>query len=346
MNDLGAEVAADYGDPQVEYAALNKGVAMVDRNARGSISVTGPDALRFLQSLFSQDVEQVANGEGVHTLLLQPQGKLDVDLRLLRIGEEEILLDCEIGQGERLTASLRRFLIRMRAEVADQSEATGCIAVRGPTALTTIESIFAVHVPATQHHHIPTADGLHIVRSDWPAPLGTLGVDLFGPRELLSSAWEQLQREGVQPAGLLAYEAARITAGVMRQGHDLDERTIPQEAELERDTVSFTKGCFLGQELVCRIDTRGHVNRYLRMLQIHDQPGTPATPMPGAAIVSIDGKNVGEMRSIASTAVLNPSTALGYVRHEVEVGQEVEIRWENDVAKATVSARPAATTVI
>ena len=127
------------------------------------------------------------------------------------------------------------------------------------------------------------------------------------------------------PAGLTAYEAVRVRAGVPRQGLDTDEKTIPQEAFLERDAVSFTKGCFLGQELVCRIDTRGHVNRLLRGLTI-GIGGIDTTPPPGAGIV-VEGKESGVV-------------ALGYVRREVEVPADVVVRWDRGEAPAVAAALP------
>jgi tRNA-modifying protein YgfZ len=144
---------------------------------------------------------------------------------------------------------------------------------------------------------------------------------------------------GATPAGLMAFEAARVRAGVPRQGLDIDEKTIPQEAFLELDAVSFTKGCFLGQELVCRIDTRGHVNRLLRGLAI--DPGTPAgnatTPPAGAGIV-VGDKEVGALTTVARSE--SGVVALGYVRREVEVPAEVVVRWDGGEAKAVAAALP------
>ena len=104
VHDLGVEVIADYGDPAAEERAFREGAALVDRSARGAVLVDGPDALTFLQSLLSQDIDKVADGQGVHALLLQPQGKLDTDLRFLRVGDTA-WLDCEVRRGEGLAAS-------------------------------------------------------------------------------------------------------------------------------------------------------------------------------------------------------------------------------------------------
>jgi folate-binding protein YgfZ len=141
---------------------------------------------------------------------------------------------------------------------------------------------------------------------------------------------------GFRPAGLRAYEAARVRAGVPRQGLDMDEKTIPQEAFLELDAVSFTKGCFLGQELVCRIDSRGHVNRLLRGLQM-GQAGIDTTPPAGAGIV-VGDKEVGTLTTVARSE--GGVVALGYVRREVELPADVVVRWDGGEAPAVAAALP------
>jgi folate-binding protein YgfZ len=141
---------------------------------------------------------------------------------------------------------------------------------------------------------------------------------------------------GFRPAGLTAYEAARVRAGVARQGLDIDEKTIPQEAFLELDAVSFTKGCFLGQELVCRIDSRGHVNRLLRGLQLGEM-GIDTTPPAGAGIV-VGDKEVGALTTVARSE--GGVVALGYVRREVELPADVVVRWDGGEAPAVAAALP------
>jgi tRNA-modifying protein YgfZ len=329
--DLGVEVAADYGDPAGEERALREGAGMVDRCARGAVLVTGPDALAYLHSLLSQDVAGLADGEGVHSLLLQPQGKLDADLRLLRVGDE-CWLDCEVGRGESLAASLRRFKIRVKAEVADRTGSWGCLSLRGPETAAVVEAGAGVAVPAGSHAHTAwPGTGLRVVRADWPG--GWAGADVVGPVGELAAAWAGLVSAGAVPAGLSAHEAARVTAGVPRQGIDINERTIPQEAFLEVDAVSFTKGCFLGQELVCRIDARGHVNRLLRAVRLTDD----TTPPAGAGIV-VGDKEVGALTTVAQSA--SGTVALGYVRREVEVPAEVLLRWDGGEARARAAALP------
>ena len=160
----------------------------------------------------------------------------------------------------------------------------------------------------------PTPDGVHRIPTAW-------GFDLVGPRDALPAV--------VPRVAPIAFEAWRIEQGVPRQPDDLDDTTIPQEAFLEQDAVSFTKGCFIGQELVCRIDTRGHVNRFLR--RFTDIEGD--WPPVGADVV-VDGKVVGALTSVAPAEL--PTGALGYVRREVEPPATVELRWDDGRARAVI----------
>jgi tRNA-modifying protein YgfZ len=334
--DLGVELVADYGDPAAEERAFTEGAALVDRNARGAVLVEGPDGLTFLQSLLSQDIDTLTDGQGVHALLLQPQGKLDTDLRMLRVGDTA-WIDCEVGRGEGLATSLRRFKIRIKADVTDRTGEWGCLMLRGPEVSSRLETAGAPPLPGELHAHVPWAvdtGEARLVRADWPG--GLPGADVVGPVTELSEIRDVLVEAGFHPAGLTAYEAARVRAGVPRQGLDIDEKTIPQEAFLELDAVSFTKGCFLGQELVCRIDSRGHVNRLLRRLRI--DPATIATTPPAGAGIVVGDKEVGALTTVARSE--DGVVALGYVRREVEVPADVLVRWDGGEARAVAAALP------
>jgi folate-binding protein YgfZ len=300
------------------------------------VLVDGPDAMTFLQSLLSQDIAGLTDGQGVHALLLQPQGKLDSDLRLLRVGDAA-WLDCEVGRGEALAASLRRFKIRIKAEVEDRTGAWGSLTLRGPEVATRVEAAGGPALPGEAHAHVAWAQGTgatRLVRADWPG--GPPGADVVGPVGELAEVWAALVAAGFRPAGLTAYEAARVRAGVPRQGLDIDETTIPQEAFLELDAVSFTKGCFLGQELVCRIDSRGHVNRLLRAIRI-EKAGIDTTPPAGAGIV-VGDKEVGVLTTVARSG--DGVVALGYVRREVDMPADVLVRWDGGEAGALAAALP------
>jgi tRNA-modifying protein YgfZ len=236
--------------------------------ARDVVRVAGPDAVAYLQGQLSQDVEDLDVGAGAWSFLLQPTGKVDAWLRVSRAGSDELVLDADRGDREALLARLRRFLLRTRADIDPLDWRT--VALRGPGAVAAAgDAPAALQVPA-----------------GWP---GVEGADLLGPDVTLPT--------GVAAVGLDAYESLRIRSGVPALGAELTEATIPAEAGqwvIDR-SVDFTKGCFTGQELVARIDSRGgHVPRLVRGV---DLPGDEA-PALGAPIM-VDGKAVGHLTSLA-----------------------------------------------
>lgn len=268
--------------------------SIVARVERDVVAVWGPDATSFLQSLLSQDLDPVAAGGSAHALLLEPRGKLVVDLRAAHVTDDEWWCVCEPGFGAELAAGLKRFKIRVKVDIEDRSAAVAATALRGPDA---IELHAKVLEPA----------GSIAVRVDWG---DQPGIEILGEPAAIDSVIAELVGGGANQIDADAYETMRIEAGVPRQGFDIDETTIAQEAFLERDAVSFTKGCFLGQELVCRIDTRGHVNRLLRRLRAD-------APIERGATVVADGKDVGTVTSAIG------NIALATIRRQVEPGTTV-----------------------
>jgi folate-binding protein YgfZ len=297
-----------------DVARLAAGTAFADRSDRGFVTVTGPDAFSFLQAVVSADLDPLTDGTGADSLLLAPQGKLDVAFRLLRIDGETVGIDCDPGLAPRLVESLLRYRIRVKAEVFDTSGEVGLLSFVGAAAPTP---------PAT----LPDALHAHFVNGDLRVVRTRHGYDVLGPVAELDRHVTNLAAQGVTAAVPEAYEAWRIDHGIAVQPFDLGDDTIPQEAFLERDAVSFTKGCFIGQELVCRIDTRGHVNRFLRVFDI-DGAQLP----PVGAAVAADGREVGVLTSVTPPGV--PVVALGYVRREVEPPASVTLQWDGGEATA------------
>jgi folate-binding protein YgfZ len=281
-------------------------IARVDRDV---VAVWGPDATIFLQSLLSQDLDPVAVGGSAHALLLEPRGKLVVDLHAAHVGDDEWWCVCESGFGSVLAAGLKRFKIRVKVEIEDRSADVAAAALRGSDA---IELHAKVLEPA----------GSIAIRVDWgSAP----GIEILGELAAIDAVVTELVSAGASEITDAAYDAQRIEAGIPRQGFDIDETTIAQEAFLERDAVSFTKGCFLGQELVCRIDTRGHVNRLLRRLRSDE-------PIARGAAVVVEGKEAGTVTSAAG------NVALAMVRRQVEPGSTVLLRSAAGDMSAAVEA--------
>jgi len=278
---------------------------------RDVLRVHGPEAVEYLQGQLSQDVAALAVDESAPTLLLQPAGKVEAWLRITRLADDELLLDVDRGFGEAVHARLRRFLLRTKAEL--EPSTWGGLAVRGPGA-----------------YDVPAPPGALALAARWP---GVDGVDLLGAGELAVS--------GVPLVAVDALEALRVECGVPAMGAELTDATIPAEAGqwLIDASVSFTKGCYTGQELVARVDSRGgNVPRPLRGLRV--DAGTSPVP-PGATIARTDAPDdaVGTVTSTAVSPALGP-IALATVNRTVEPGTPVLLRWDGGEAPATVAALP------
>ncbi len=258
---------------------------------RAFVRVSGPDAVAYLQGQLSQDLEAVPVGGAAPTFVLHPTGKLVAVARLQRVADDEVVLDTDAPAGEALAARLSRFLLRTKATV-ELLDGWRCVRVFGDAP--------AGALPAV-----------------WPAP-GP--ADIVGPdvdMDVTLSAAE--------------HDRLRIEAGVPVSGIDVDDDTIPGEAGgwLITAAASFTKGCYTGQELVARIDSRGgNVPRPLRLLRVHG-----LVPPPGA-----DADGAGVLTSVAPDA--GGAVALARLGRRVEPGAEIVVRWDGGEAEATVEVVP------
>ena len=295
-------------DLDVDYRALRESAGAVEL-PRDFVRAAGPDVIPFLQGQLSQDVAALPSGGSAWALLLQPQGKVVAFLRALRVGEEEVVLETDAGFGPAVVERLNRFKLRVNCDL-DLLD-WRCVAVRGPRA----------------HEMVAAGASGAVVAADWP---GWPGADLVGESPVPPA--------GVPECSVEAYEAARIEAGVPVMGRELDEGTIPAEAGVVDRSVSFTKGCYTGQELVARIDSRGgNVPRRLRGVVVDAGPG--ATP-PSGATLEADGKEAGRLTSVAFSPGLGATVALAYVRRAVEPPAEVVVTWDGGTAPARVQALP------
>lgn len=283
--------------------------------SRDVVRVGGPDAPSFLQGQLSQDVSALSVGGSAFSLLLAPQGKVEAYLRVTRTAEDVFLLDVDAGWADAVVARLERFKLRVECtiEVLDNWAA---VALRTPDAPTR-EAIGSR----------ARAAGMWPVEAEIP---DGGGVDVLGPAESLR-AFVADSADASGPGVKVAlldpsdYEAMRIEGGVPRMGSELTTSTIPAEAGIVERSVSFTKGCYTGQELVARIDSRGNkVPRLLRLVIVE----TPADPriLPEVGwSVFVDDQEVGRLTSVARSPTGEAFVALASVRREVEVPTEATV---------------------
>lgn len=303
-------IRASYGDVVAEHRAIREDVAVV-QDTHDLVWVEGPGAADFLQGLVSQDVTSMVTGEVRRSFLLAPQGKLEALLWLLK-GSDQVGVVTDGGLGERIAERLEYYRIRVKATVRPESRPVSTL--WGPRASEL----------AGVHGFWSDADG--VLR----APIPTTSID----RVLVAG---DLHLGVVPKAGRLATTAARVEAGEPVMGVDVDESTIPQETGLVPEAVSFDKGCFVGQELVARIDSRGHVNRHLRGLAVTRN----VVPPEGAGVWSGD-RQVGTITSVSESVFVGAPIGLSLIRREVEPGDEVEIRWDGGSTPAIVKSLPMA----
>lgn len=311
---------ADHGDATGEYLALRTSCGVVE-GAHDLVWVRGPDTVRFLDGLLSRAVDRLGAGSAGRSLLLSPQGKLRATLWCL-VGEEEVGLVADAGRGDVVVEDLNRFKIRVDADITPGDEV---VDVWGPTASAVLAraGISPPDTAAWRHTGNGIVAALPFQRSSLPRYVVT-GV---GAADLVAA--------GAVRAGGAAATAVRIEVGEPVTGVDLDERTIPQEADVVDGAVDFDKGCYLGQELVARIDSRGHVNRHFRGVVVD----TNVLP-PHGAEVTVDDTTVGRLTSVAESLELRAPIALALVRREVEPGARVVLRWDGGEAGARIQELP------
>ncbi len=288
-----------------DYRALRHGAGAVV-TGRDVLEVRGDDAASFLQGQLSQDVAALAPGDVVLSLLLQPDGKLQCLLRVSRAGPDWFVFDLAAGAGEAALARLERFKLRIAADL--ELRRLSMLAVRGPAA----PSMPVLGADSPE----PGATGdSHIGSGDVSAPVVAAPV-----RWGSLPGWDLVAREVAPPPGVLlcdpgALEAIRIESGVPAAGHELTEGLIPAEAGIVPETVSFTKGCFVGQELVARIDSRGgNTPRRLRGVVLEDAE----VPPTGAPLVDAGGRALGRITSSAYSPTFGTAVALAYVHRRAE----------------------------
>jgi folate-binding protein YgfZ len=290
-----------------EYRELLEGAGLVERSHRALVEVAGPDAAEFLQGQLTNDVAALAPGEGCYAAMLNPKGRILADMRVLHVAAERFLLDTESSAQDAVLRDLRRYKIGRRVEVLDRSADSSVLSLVGPRAEEVVAGATGLR-PGPEEHSV-VGDGIYATRTD-------VGVDVIAEKDA-ASLREALLDAGARAVSLASAEIIRVGTGRPRHGLDMSEENLPAEAGIVERAVSFTKGCYVGQEPVARMHYRGHPNRHLRGLRLAG-PAEPGTPI-------FAGENeVGRLGSAVVSPALGP-IALALVRREVEPGDEVSV---------------------
>jgi folate-binding protein YgfZ len=334
----GATTAARFGNPQAEFAALRSGCGVYDLGFRAKISLTGGDCVRWLNGMVTNNIRDLSVDQGLYAFLLNPQGHILGDMYAYNRGES-ITVDTDCGQAEKILATFDHYIIMDDVEVANLSEELTALGVAGPK---THEVLTAAGF------QIPEMQALQMKSVTWQGAECTLvrgedaervSYEISIPSDSVRRLWDALRAAGAAPVGSEALELHRIVSGVPRYGVDIRERDLPQETEQAR-ALNFNKGCYVGQEIVERIRSRGAVHRKFTGFLAEGAAQIAA----GNKIIAGE-KEVGEITSAASLHMAggDKTVALGYIRREAGVpGHKVTIGG----LKATVVQLPVSESVM
>jgi glycine cleavage system T protein (aminomethyltransferase) len=339
----GMEAADHYGDPAAEQAALRDTSGVLDLSFRGRLCLTGADRKRFLNGQVTNNVKDLATGEGCYAALVTPKAKFQSDVNIY-ILPNEILLDFEPGLSQSVTQRLEKYIIAEDVQVMDVAPHYGLLSVQGPKPESVVASLSlgSSHPIKLMSFAIVTDPILGEIYCVNQPRLGTKGFDLFVPTTALRTVAEQLiaaaKTAGGRACGWRALETARIEAGIPRYDADMDETNLAPEAGMDARMISYTKGCYIGQEVIARIRTYGQVARTLRGLRLADD--LKRLPNRGDKLFR-DGKEVGYVTSAVASPTFKANLALGYVRREHnEAGTELILQTAHGESHAQIVELP------
>jgi tRNA-modifying protein YgfZ len=322
--------------PEAEYRVLSRAAGLIDRSERGKLALSGPGAVEFLNGQITNELAGLHPGEGRYAAFLTHKGKMLGDLRVLAAGEDErgapaeLLLDTERVALQGLFDMIRRFKVGYEVQLSKRTVESCLFSLVGPetAAVVARAAAEAPELPDTEHAHCPAniaGSPVRLIRTAGPP-----GVDVLCDAPDGESVAESLRAAGAQPVREAVGEIVRVEHGRPRYGVDLDDSVIPQEAGLNERAVSFTKGCYVGQETVARLHYKGKPNRHLRGLRLVSLPESGEE-------LQLAERTVGRVGSVALSPELGP-IALSLVRREAEPGAIVAVGESG--ASAEVTALP------
>ena len=347
----GAEAVAHYGDWLAEHVALRDAAGVLDLSFRGRLCLLGADRKTFLNGQVTNNVKDLKMGEGCYAALITAKGKMQSDLNVFCL-ENELLLDFEPGFSESIAQRLEKYIIADDVQIVDVTPHYGLLTVQGPKSAEVVKRLelgeSAAGILAAERVNKPlnfasmkheTLGEIYLMNQP---RTGSTGFDLFVPTNSLGAVADKLiaaaKQVGGRACGRQALETARIEAGIPRFGADMDETNLPPEAGLDSRAVSYTKGCYIGQEVIARIRTYGQVAKALRGLRLANDLKT--LPAKGDKLF-LGEKEIGYITSAIASPTFKQNIALGYVRREGnKIGTDLILRNQDGESVVKIVALP------
>jgi folate-binding protein YgfZ len=337
---LGCAMPDDFGDPVAEYRYARDTVALIDKNYRAYLGFTGPDRVRYLNAILTNNIKDLREGHGVVSLLLNPQGHILAEIETYAFADRLFCVSYAMIR-ERLIEWLDKYIIMDDVALTDETPRYGTLALEGPKAAAIVQEISGVDI--TQGDELCCHDSAVgvipggiacrlIKRSPGEVPGAEFVTETANLPELWRLLSDAARKHGGGPMGYKALSGLRLSQGVPWFGYDFGEKQIPHEAGLQDSHISYTKGCYTGQEIVERVRSRGQVNRHrVRLVFSGDIVPESNTPL------TLDGKEVGYVTRAAGAWDSDPLRVLGmaYVRKEANTPGTV-LEWSGGSATITM----------
>jgi folate-binding protein YgfZ len=313
---FGCALPDDFGgDWLAEYRAARESVALIDKNYRAYLRFSGPDRVRYLNAILTNNIKDLATGNGIVSLFLNPQGRIQAEIETYATAESLFCVSYAMIRAT-LVRALDKFIIMDDVTLTDETELFGTVALEGPGAADLVKRLTSIELANLDELSFQetSVEGVSCGLTK-RSPGGVAGAEFLAPRGALPQLWERLceavEKGGGRAMGYQALSALRLEQGIPWFGYDFGDKQIPHEAGLEHSHISYSKGCYTGQEIVERVRSRGQVNRMRVLLRF-----AASEPPAGGATLTADGNQAGHVTRAAFSHALQTAIGMGYVRRE------------------------------
>lgn len=335
----GWEIPRGYGDSSAEYWAVKQKVGVMDASHRGCLKITGSERVSFLNGIVTNDVAKLPAGSGCYALMLNQKGRIVADM-IVYTFQDHFLVDIEANLRAKAKESIERYIISEDAQVEDVSGNFGRISIQGPEARSLLLKLIGSELNSEADFSCQEFDAFGGSIACRVSRTGGNGYELLCELSSLPSLWEgavTLAKErGGRPFGFEALNSLRVEAGIPWYGIDMDEDIIALEVPLEKKAISYTKGCYAGQEVVARVTYQGRVNKRLVGMTLEsDRPANHKDK------IKAEGRDIGFVTSSVISYSLKKALALGYVHRDfINPGSRVAVVTSTGDMQATVANLP------